>query len=205
MTRRVTVNLAGVIGIMGFLFWIVNSHMSMTENNHLQQQIHDDKHSAIVSNINGNKVIDTPQARIDKYPDLTDFIFSIQDFRQYNPINYDKFMVHVGNFLRLQEENNINIDGRKYGLSVNQKQQAINALHSMVYSLPTDIGLFDKFNRSIERLNELLTKHLKVLQKKHEDNIKEHGLTINSVLIPEGPKSFNYYDITNHTYDVPLV
>jgi hypothetical protein len=70
-----------------------------------------------------------------KYDNVVDFIFTIQDFYENNPIAYQLMVSHIDYFFEIYEtikDNNESVY-LKYDMLINEKKNAINALHSIIF------------------------------------------------------------------------
>lgn len=141
-----------------------------------------------------NSIIPKPQ-KIQYDNDLIDFLFSIQDFYQYNPLAYEEMIDNIDAFVELRD--NIFLDStycqQYYQIATDKKDNAVNALQSMIHTIPIDEAVTDKLNRAHERLETLLTKHLNEMYDEcYKDQIV-NGLNVNKTIIPTGPKAYNVY------------
>ena len=134
---------------------------------------------------------------LQNYKDITNFLFSIQDYYKYNPAVYETIIDNLDNFFHLYEETyKLNdLAGTNYKLMDNIKSDTINQLHSLIYKLPEDIAYINKLNNSFEILNKILSKYLYDIYKINQKNILNNGYNINTIIInPNEPKPFTVYD-----------
>ena len=133
---------------------------------------------------------------------LIDFLFSIQDLYIYNPQSYEDMIDNINSFLELYNiifKNDFYKDFY-YQLAVSKKNNALNALHSIIFHLPVDNNLTDKFNRSHKRLETLLNKYLNLLYDQVQHHNISNGLNIFSRNIVLGPKEANIYVSDNYQF-----
>lgn len=138
---------------------------------------------------------DPVKLRERKDTDIIDYIFSIQDLYEYNPEAYEEMIDNINNFLTVHDiifKGTIYCDDY-YQIADSKKNNALNALHSIIYSLPNSRIVNEKFNRAHKRLETILNKHLNELydQCQHELIIK--GYNVNRRAINTGPKEYNHY------------
>lgn len=138
---------------------------------------------------------------IDK-EDIIDFVFSIQDWYNYNPQAYEEMTGNLEMFFELYTQIKLGSQfcDQYYQLAEVRKQNALNALHSMIYTIPTDKVVMDKFNRAHRRLDTLLTAYQNKMYNACQYSLLKDGYNINRSVINKGPKEYNVYDDKNFTY-----
>lgn len=141
---------------------------------------------------------------LDKYENIIDFLFSVQDFHKFNQQSYEEMIDNIVAFFKVYE--NININNSRcednYELMENKKKNALNALHSIIFSLPSNKLLTNKFNKSILKLEIILNEYLYEINVKCKHIIVNNGYTVNRKHLNDGPRAHNsYLDTENFTYD----
>ena len=133
---------------------------------------------------------------IQNYDELTDYLFSIQDLYGYNPPAYEEIVDNIDNFLEVYEESKLlpELSGTNYSIAEKRKHNALNALHSMIYKLPSSHNLVDKYVDSMRVLEGLLEKYLNEIYYINEEKIMKEGYNNSTKIINRGPKESNYYD-----------
>jgi hypothetical protein len=137
--------------------------------------------------------------------EIVDFLFFIQDMYKYNPQSYEELVDNLGNFFLL---NNyiMNFDefcDEQFQIMESKKRNAINALHSIIYSLPNNKKLTKKHTKSMLVLENLLNKYMeKAFLKCESLRIKQGGYDITRRTIPVGPLAYNNYLDREYTYDI---
>ena len=139
---------------------------------------------------------------IEKYDEMIDFLFSIQDFYIYNQQAYEDMVECINNFFIVYE------DILKNGIQTNQlfsiaeknMYNSINHLHSFIYSIPNDDNIRNKLHTSLYVLEKILNNYLNEIYDIHIDNIKK-GYHIDYKLINIGPKEYNYYNEENTNFN----
>lgn len=134
--------------------------------------------------------------------DIIDFMFSIQDFYVFNPLAYEELIDNIDAVLTLRD----NIFGNKqfanqyYQIAESKKNNALNSLHSIIFTLPNDKIFQEKFNRSHKRLETILNKHLNEMYDQCNYYIKQDGKDTLKRQINIGPKEYNHYFDKDFTY-----
>jgi len=127
--------------------------------------------------------------------DLIDFLFSIQDFYQYNPQAYEEMVDNIDHFMEIRDI--IFLDTKfceqYYQIAVNKKDNAVNALQSIIFTIPPNVEITDKLDRAHERLETLLTNHINELYAECQKDLIVNGLNVHKTIIPTGPKAYNVY------------
>lgn len=134
--------------------------------------------------------------------DIIDFLFTIQDLYPYNPPAYDELIENLTSFFTIRSDmiKGVKNYTKYYQIADNKKQNALNALHSMIHTIPDDRGLTDKFDRAHKRLDTLLTVYMNELYNLANDDIIKNGLNRHSQLIDTGPRARNHYFDTDINY-----
>jgi len=182
--------LALVLGIITILY-LYEKETLFTQ---IEQRREEEKKSII------QPKTDQIQTRGDK--DLTDFLFSIQDLYVFNPQAYEEMIDNIESFLTLHESAFLNekLCNYYYQIAESKKQNALNALHSIIFKLPHDKIYIDKFNRSHRRLETIMNKHLNEINDQCTAVLMRDGYDVYKKPITKGPKEFNTYFDKNFTY-----
>lgn len=134
------------------------------------------------------------------HPDIVKYLFSIQDFYIYNPQAYEEMTDYLSIFFRTYKEATENnkeasID---HGLMITYKRGAVNALHSIVFSLPDTSGYTNKLNEAIVILQEILDEYLNKTEKLHKEYLFNNGYNIHTKLIQKGELPYNFFENNNN-------
>lgn len=144
---------------------------------------------------------EAPMLTEKKDEQLIDFLFSIQDFYIYNPQAYEELVDNIDGFLKIYDTlfNEEKFIFYYYKIAENKKNNALNNLHSIIYKLPKEPLMTDKFDRSHKRLETILNVKLNELYDKCMLSLKANGYNIHVTPINYGPKEANHYtDIDKH-------
>lgn len=150
------------------------------------------------------KYIRPKPKKISSYPLFIDFLFSIQDFYQYNVPAYEDMIDSIDDILELYEESKItpSTAGLNYGLVDNERKEAVNSLHSIIFNVPNDNQVIDVLNEAIEKLNTMLYDLMDQIYSYHKLYIFNNGYNRNTVEIIRGPKPENFYDQAPFSFDL---
>jgi len=134
--------------------------------------------------------------------DIVDFLFSIQDWYHFNPLAYEEMTGNLEMFFELYTQIKLGSEfcDQYYQLAEMRKLAALNALQSMIFTLPTDKVTMDKFNRAHRRLNTILTGYQNRMYNACQYSLLKNGYNINRSVINLGPKEYNTYDDKDFTY-----
>lgn len=173
--RSINVELNVVLGLTLAFILIFVLYKLETSNKENMELLHQTKAENIYP----------PTTNIKKYGDLTDFIFSIQDFYIYNPQAFEDMVKATDTFLEIYEEVLIDpsLAGRHYDNANAQKLLALNHLHSIIIMIPSSKLLIEKLNASLQQFEELLNNYLTVIYDTNTDYIKKYGYFNNSKVI----------------------
>lgn len=192
--KRFNLTISVLIALILSYFFIVYYTQKLDSENDLVHSQHLTKSNYI-----------TPKDKsLNKYSDIIDFLFSIQDFHKFNEQNYEEMIDNISAFFKIYESVNINdsLCEDNYQLMESKKKNSLNALHSIIFSLPSNKTITNKLNKSILRLEILLNEYLDIIHKKCKDIVIEHGYTVNRKILNDGPVAHNsYLGTENFTYD----
>ncbi len=134
--------------------------------------------------------------------DITDLLFSIQDMYHYNPQAYEEMIENLRIFFAIYYDikESIPLYDHHYQIATSKKENALNALHSMVISIPNDEAYMDKFNRAHKRLETLLNGYINELYDQCQLNVYNNGYNVYRRAINTGPKEANGID-RDFTYE----
>lgn len=150
------------------------------------------------------KTIKPTPKNFDKYKDIVSFFFSIQDFYIYNPQAYEEVIENVDSFFKIYEDinNAPELSNDYFELSENKKKSALNALHSLIFKIPTSIIAIKKLNKSIVVLEKILNNYLDNLILIHKNHLYAKGYNTNYKIINTFPKAHNYYNKNKYSYEL---
>lgn len=146
----------------------------------------------------------TPEPHIfnDK-DDLVDFFFSVQDFYQYNPQAYEETINNLDSFFSIYNKvkEGIEFCEHHYRIAESKRRNALNSFHSIIHKLPRDDIIQDKFNRSHQRFDTILTKYINELYGMCKKDLEKSGYSTFNSIIHRGPKEYNNYNDEIYSYD----
>jgi len=161
-------------------------------------------------NLNENEFIqkenyinpEIPMLKHEYNQDLIDFIYSIQDMHIYNPESFEEMADNINHFLKIYDIifENYSLREQYYQIAESKKNNALNAFHAIILSLPVDNKITDKFNRAHKRLETILNKYLNDLYDECRHKLIIQGYNINKRHINIGPKEANNYFEKDFSY-----
>ena len=124
---------------------------------------HNNKESNIkVDNIQKEKAkLIRPYPRHTK-PQIINYLFSIQDFYEYNPQAYEDMVESIDLFFDRYHETlkDPSLAGINYDLMLEQQQNAINSIQSIIYRMPINKQYSQKLKHSVKIIRNMLDKFL---------------------------------------------
>ena len=127
--------------------------------------------------------------------DIVDFLFSIQDLYAYSPQQYSEMVKNINYFYNLY--NMTFFDNKtsylNYGMMKQFKRDALNALASIIYSLPEDKRVRNLVNAASTILDGLMTQHLDHVSYVIDNYTYKNGYNVDTKIIDYGPKAANEY------------
>lgn len=139
-----------------------------------------------------------------KYRDVADFFFSISDFYVFNPPTFEDAIDNTDKFFKFYDDIKkgiINCE-QAFEIAANKKQNAINAVHAIIYGAPTSKIVNEKLINSHRRLDKILQGYLDELYDICHRDLLVNGYDSTRNIINTGPKPYNKYlkSSTNATF-----
>jgi hypothetical protein len=135
--------------------------------------------------------------RIDNYPDLIDFLYSIRDFYLVNPNAFYSMVENIDNFAQIYNQmtnNQVLYLSQNYDIAEEFARTAQNNLHSIIYNLNADHRVTKKYHKSLKELHFILRQYMGRLIKICNNQFNTDELNINSRLVKDsGPHASNFY------------
>lgn len=93
---------------------------------------------------------------------LIDLLFSIKEYKQYNPDVYIRLSKNIDNLLRIEKdlENGAQNPAQLFDVAHMCQKRALNALHSMIHSISYSKSSDEKFTKALEEFNKLFARHI---------------------------------------------
>lgn len=130
-----------------------------------------------------------------KYDNIVDFVFTIQDFYEYNPISYQLMISHIDYFFEIYEtiKDNNDIVNLKYDMLISEKKNAINALHSIIFSLNPNTEYDFKLKNSMKKLDEILNIYISEAKNIYENELYKKNINHRIINSIDEPDAYNSY------------
>lgn len=158
---------------------------------------------------NKKKYIRPREEIIEKYDDIVEFLFTIQDLYIYNPPVYQELIETIKNFLTIYEET-ISIPATAHKSYTNAEikfYHALNLLESIIIN--TDSNNIDyqnidsSINISSKVLYSILKKYLDEIELIVKKDIKFNGYNNKTLLLNSSKiKPYNLLDFSTHEFDI---
>jgi hypothetical protein len=191
---KIEITLNTIVGLVVSMF-VLNyfNHQSIVERN-TAKDIYDIKKEATSPKSNG--LPGRTPTMIHERRDATNFLFSIQELRSYNPQTYDEFVEFMDRFFEYRKILDSEPDRcyTYYGLMENAKRDSLNALKSIIHSIPEDRRVRAKLNRAVDVADDIMTKYLDQVSYIIDDHVYHNGYNVNTKIIDYGAKPYNEYD-----------
>jgi hypothetical protein len=149
-----------------------------------QKEIDNNENIKNMHTIKSKYITPTP-TYLTKYDDLTDFVFSIQDFYEYNPQAYENMVDSIDTFVEIYDTVLLNkeLAGDYFSIADSYKLLALNALQSIIITIPSNKNLINKLNESMQTLEKILNNYIYIIYQKNNEYITEKGYFNNTKLI----------------------
>lgn len=153
--------------VIGFILFLIIAGLYLIKN---------EKTNAEIENM--QKVIYPKSRFIEQDPELVAFMFSIQEFYDYNPGAFYKAFVNLDEFLRVYDAaaTDLSLSGSSYQILLNKKADILNKLQAVIYTCPDDAAIINKLNEALTILENILNKYLIRIVQKNNEYIKQTGI-----------------------------
>lgn len=182
---RISIELNIVYGtlIAGLVFWYL--YKQHNENAKYGKEMLEKKKSYI-----------KPQGTyITNYPELIDFLFSVQEFYVSNPASYNAMIRTLDKFLMIYEE--IQIDNSlvmyNYETLILMKREILNNFHAMIFGM-TNEALTTKLSENLILFDDILDEYLIKTKRIYDEYHFKVGMTNETTFIDNGPVAKVLYD-----------
>ncbi len=134
--------------------------------------------------------------------DIINFIFSIQDMYVYNPLAYEEMIDNLDAFFKIYDIIMTDTPHCDYNyiIAESKKSNAVNALHSLIFTIPHSKQLTDKLDRAHKRLETILTDYLNDIYDECQHDIIKEGYNVDRTILNIGPKPANHYNEKDFTW-----
>lgn len=139
------------------------------------------------------------------YEAVTNLIFTIQDMYRYNPLAFYEIVQRIEAFFELYEKIEIDhtIAHREIDRLIDHRRNILNCMHSLLFSLPNDMNIRYKSDRTIGDMNTELTRYIDHVSYLIDDQIYKNGYTNSTKLFEPIKPSNRYRDIDlPYTYEI---
>lgn len=111
--------------------------------------------------------------------DFINLFYDIKEYRNYNMQEYDQALSDADNFLQLVGDIEIGVKDCTENLDVAEDFmfKSLNHLHAVVYKLPLDKNVWNKYQKSLESLHLLFKRKTDYIHKICEKDLKNKGFT----------------------------
>ena len=140
-----------------------------------------------------NSIIPLPKNG-SKYPEFIEYFHSIREFYFYNKKEFTSMVKNIDLLLKIYEDVKIGVRYCKYhyDIALEKRKNALNHLHSIIYSLEDDKSLQHKLVESIKYLQILTGKYLNYIENICNEDIEQNGYNIEKTKIESNqPAPFN--------------
>lgn len=123
---------------------------------------------------------------IEEEPELYNFLFSIQEFYNYNPQNYTKIIINIDKLLLIYKDIKINnkLAGIYYYSIKDLKYEILNLFQAFIYKLPSDDNnIINKYNKAKYKLEEILNKYTEEVYKLNKEYIIKNDINYTTTFL----------------------
>ena len=141
------------------------------------------------------KLIQPQPLKAIKYNEITDFLFTIQDFYQYNQNAYEQMIRHLDYFFEIYQNiiDNPSKSYLLYNMLFEQKILTLNNLQSIVYSLNPNHDYDKKLQNSIKKLDELCNVYIRRAYKIYAKELYKQNIDERIIKKINDPDAYNNF------------
>ena len=139
-----------------------------------------------------------------KYPEIIDFLHSVREFYFYNKRAFTHVVENLDLLLKILEDVQTGVRYCKYHYDIasEKRKNALNHLHSIIYSLEDNKQLKNKLIGSMKYLQVLTGKYLLKIENICNNDIKKNGYNIEKTSInSDQPRPYNIDQTNNNEID----
>lgn len=166
--------------IYGFLISSIIIYYLMTKENNNKNNTEDILNEK-------KKYIIPPLKTTLAHDEITNFLFSIQDFYNFNPQAYSEMITNLEKFFEVYK--NTHNDKEKaymnYSILIDCKNNTCIALESIIFAIPVNKDYEIKLSKSTKVLNNMLIKYLHEIYIINKENNYYTGMKSHSKLIDD--------------------
>jgi hypothetical protein len=144
-----------------------------------------------------NKLVVPRPERIDNYPDLINFLYSVKEFYYVNPNEFYGVVNDIDNFIQLYDQimnNKVLYCTQNLEVAFDFIRGAQNHLHALIYNLDVDKNITKKYHEALRDFHVIVQQYMSRLIRKCNSEFNSKNLDNNSKYFSEyGPRAFNYY------------
>lgn len=144
----------------------------------------------IKKNIIKPKLID----QVKDHDSVVNLLFSIQDMYQYNPQEYDSMIHKINQFYAKYKFSILNVTSNNYELMIQYKRDALNAMMSLIFSIPNNIEIRKKTIAAANMLDNIMSNDIDQIGYLIDKKIRKSGYNICTKIIDHEIKPCNLYD-----------
>jgi hypothetical protein len=137
--------------------------------------------------------------------EIINFLFSIQDFYEYNPMAYENMVKDIDQFFDRYNEilKDKSLAGVSYELMTESKREIVNSLHSIIYKLPPNYDYDKKLEHAIKAITNILQKYLDNIEHINNEFIYDNGIKNTSKFVRKTKvQPINLYNEEMTTYEM---
>ena len=152
-----------------------------------------------------NKIFDEKIKLLRPFPKtnnntISNYLFSIQDFYEYNPQSYEDFVENIDNFFNryYETKKDTSLAGVNWEIMIEQKRNIINSLQSIIYSIPSNKEYVNKLSTAVKKISLILDYYINDMKYMNDKYNYEKGINNKTKFITKSKiKPINIYTYNN--------
>ncbi len=191
---NINVNLSIFLGVI-ISYYIFRQLINASKNHqNKKQQIFENK----------LKMIRPSAKSLKKYPEVVEFLFSIQDLYISNPATFEEIVESIKSFFIVYEESMriTKLSHQNYSVADNKLNNAVNCVHALILTSESHPNLNKKINLAYNKLYNILMKYLNEIELNIKKDIKFNGYNIHTKVTDYKMKPYNYNESDLYNFNI---
>lgn len=135
---------------------------------------------------------------------VIDLIYSFREYKNYNPLAFNKVLKVTDNFLKivLDTEKDIGNIYQMVDVLAGLKQEIMNHLHSIIHNTPSDKIVKFKMDNVLDSMHYVLNYHIEIIRMRANKKYKKDGPNIHNKYINSSKHPVGHDASYDEHYDI---
>jgi hypothetical protein len=141
---------------------------------------------------------------LENYPDIINFLFSIQDLYANNPATYQEIVQSIKSFITVYEESMKipKLSHENYSIAEIKLNNAVNCMNAMIITSIPKNNMNNKINKACSELYKILIKYLNEIETNIKKDIMFNGYYVGTKTFDYKMKPYNYEESNLYNFNM---